>query len=686
MTLEFYITAIFVFSNNFIDMNIKITYNWLREYLDTDATAFELQKYLSLCGPSVERVTPVEDDFIFDIEITTNRIDMASVLGIAQEAVVILPQFKKKAKLITQPLTKTFSDIKSDQNTKQKTIAIDAIDPELTARFTGIIMASCKQNKTPEIIAKRLTWCDIRPINIIVDISNYIMLALGQPNHTFDYDSIGGAKIKLRLSKQGETMITLDGKTITLSDEDMVIEDGKGKIIDLAGIMGGKNSEITEKTSTIFILMETYDGKKIRQTAMTTGQRSIAATYFEKGLDPERIEPALVAITTMMQDLTGAKIGSEVFDQFPGKEAKKSISVNYKTIVDKMGVELEKVKVIAILESLGFSITDTNSEFSVKVPSYRNHDMFGPQDIIEEVARIYGYHNIPNIVQTTTMVKQPKDLDIRFTVEKMTRTFLKHQGYHEVMNYSMISKQLLEKADISISEPLKLVNTISEEIEYMRPSLIPSLLSNIANNQGKRAVLEFFEIAHIYIPQKNELPNEESHLVIASTREYSPVKGVIEGLLAELHIESVHFIPSTTNQFVSPNTQASLYIHDKAIGVIGMVKPQMTDRFTIKQPICIVDITLQTVQQFVRVSSRYVPPNPFALISQDISIIKKITDHYADMVTKIQAISPLVSSVEYLNSYEQKISIRIYFQDKEKNISEAEIKPIVEKIIATLSN
>jgi phenylalanyl-tRNA synthetase beta chain len=580
-------------------MNIKITYNWLLEYLETDASPYDLQKFLSLCGPGFERVDKVGDDYVFDIEVTSNRVDMASVFGIAQEATSILPQFGKKAQLKYNPLQKyTFENLNAEPNHHKK-LEVVIENPELCPRFTAIILSNINIKPAPEFIRQRLQMCDIKSINNIVDISNYLMLALGQPSHMFDYDKIAGAKMIMRESKKGEKLVTLDDKELVLPGGDIVIEDGEGRLIDLCGIMGGANSAISNETKNIVFFVQTYDKRRLRKTSMLTGQRTVAVTYFEKGLDTERVEPAFVYGIELLNQYSGGIVDSPLYDIYHQKYQPKTINVSMEDIKRVMGVDIGEERVKSILENLGFKVetghnntieTDhvtggtreghptsaqrqralvgrttsdgirRNTIVKITVPSFRKDDVDIKEDIIEEVARVYGYHNLPNNVQPTSDIRQPKELEQLFSVQNKTKYFLKHLGMHEVMNYSMISKELIAQLNLDPHIHLKLANTISEEIEYMRTSLLPSLIKNMKDNQGKKEILKFFEIAKTYEPRQGELPHEQYKLGIAVNTDFFDIKGIIEALLNELHITNYE-LQITNYELFSPNVQAELLIN-----------------------------------------------------------------------------------------------------------------------------
>ena len=269
-------------------MDILIPDSWLRKFLKTTATPKKLAEYLSFSGPSVDRISKIDGDHIYHIEITTNRIDSAGVFGIAREAFAILPTHKQKVRL-SKP--KVQHNLKFKDNVDY----LDAkVDPTLCSRFSAILVKNVQIGKSPSYIQKHLEAVGVRPINNIIDISNYIMHELGQPVHTFDYDKIKGAKMVLRKSVKGEQITTLDGKTHTLEGGDIVIEDGERRLIDLAGIMGGKNSEVDENTKNVLLFVQTYNPVNIRRTSMSLAKRSGAAVLFEKDLDPEGVENALL--------------------------------------------------------------------------------------------------------------------------------------------------------------------------------------------------------------------------------------------------------------------------------------------------------------------------------------------------------------------------------------------------------
>ncbi|MCJ7805028.1 phenylalanine--tRNA ligase subunit beta, partial [Patescibacteria group bacterium] len=441
-------------------MEILIPDNWLKEFLKTHVGPEVIAECLSLCGPSIDRIEKIEGDPVYLIEVTTNRVDSASVLGIVREASAILPRFKIAAKLL-QPKAK------AKQKTVKSVFYLKAsVDPKLCFRFSAILIRNVKIGQSPAEIQKKLIECGTRPINNIVDISNYIMLLFGQPVHTFDYDKIKGAKMILRASKRGERLTTLDGKNHKLSGEDIVIEDGSGRLIDLAGIMGGQNSMVDENTKNVLLFVQTYNPVNIRKTSMSLAARSEASMLFEKGLDTELVGPAMRYAIDMFVDLTKGTPAGEILDIYPNPYKVKAVKTNLEFINERLGISLTKDQISKSLASLGFYPRWSGKNISVEIPSYRR-DVEIPEDIVEEVARIYGYHNLPNKMLTGEL---PEPLmGTPFDFEEKVKDYLSGWGGVETYTLSFVSKGEAKEG------ALKLKNPLGAESEYLRTSLMPSL-------------------------------------------------------------------------------------------------------------------------------------------------------------------------------------------------------------------
>lgn len=632
-------------------MNIKITYKWLLDFLDTNANPYDIQKYLSLAGPSIERVEKINNDYVYDIEVISNRIDYASVFGIAQETSAILPIYNKKANLKINPFEKYHFNKLMIKNNKYQ--LKPTINENLCSRFSALIFDNIKIKPSPDFIKNRLILAGVKSINNVVDISNYLMLTLGQPVHMFDYDKIFGQTMILRESKKGEKIITLDGNQVILPGGDIVIEDGHGRLIDLCGIMGGLNSAIDNNTKRVILFVQTYNKEKIRKTTMTTGIRTLAATYFEKGLDEERVEPTLVYGAELIMAYANGQPASKIIDIYKNPYKEKTIELSYEKINQIIGITIDKKKIINILSNLGFKVKSTDKKIVVSVPSYRKYDVSIPEDLIEEIARIYGYNNLKGQLQPLVYIKQPEEFEKFFNLSFKIKYFLKHLGLNEVINYSMISEELIKKwgnqLNFSTNDHIKLANPISKEIEYMRLSLIPSLYKNLAENTGKKEILKFFEIAKVYYKnnpkEKTSSPaNEIYRLAIAVNTDYLDLKGIIEALFKELNLKKL------------PQYQ-----------IIN------------KDNFYFVEIDFQTLIQNYQTFPKYQSINPYAVIKLDKTFEISEKQTYNDIENKAKK-SNLLKKIEVISLYKNKLTLRFYFSSNDKNLTEEEAIKELEKI------
>ncbi len=665
-------------------MNIKITYNWLLEYLETDADPYEIQKYLSLCGPGIERVNKIGEDYVFDIEITSNRVDMASVFGIAQEAQAILPRFGKKAKLKQNPLTELRFKWKETFKGTELPLKLSVTNALFASRLVTVVLSDVVIGPSPKLIRDRLEMCDERSLNNVIDISNYMRIALGQPCHIFDYDEVKKHEMIVRESQKGEVIITLDREKVTLPGKDIVIADGDGNLIDQPGIMGGFNSSVKKTTKNIVLFVPVFNGALVRRTAMLTGKRSNAVAYFEKNIDDDRAESATIYALNLLKEYAGAKQSSSIRDYHPKPTAKGVVELSHSFIERRIGVKIKHEECKKILDNLGFHTLfnlKTNT-YKISVPPHRVRDISIPEDIVEEVARIYGYHNLPNNLPPMVYVQQPKSEEQLFSIQKKVKLFLKHTGLHESMNYSMVSKELIESMNLDVRHHLRLANTISEEIEYMRTSLLPSLVKNIRENQGKKDPLRFFEIAKVYYPQPKELPKEIYKLAIATNTSYADLKGIVEGLLRELHIVDYE-LQNTKIHIFSKNEVIDFAKNGSVFGSIGKLSTELQHKNGLKSPAYLASFDLLSLIELSTTTVPYKPINQFATIKLDLNVS---TDHsYQEIEQRAHRSSKLLTHLEYCGTYGDRHTIRFYFSSRDKNLTESEAQQELALIQTALS-
>lgn len=655
-------------------MNIKITHNWLLDYLDTDATPLEIQKYLSLCGPSVERIEEVNGETVYDIEITSNRIDTASVLGIAREAAAILPQFGKKAVLKKKALTPP---------TISKTgLPISITDPNgVCRRLLGIVLEVDGVTKSPEYISKRLTAIDMRSLNNIVDVTNYVMTEIGHPTHVFDYDRIETHKLILRHAQKDEEIITLDEKKYKLNEADIIIDDGTGKVIDLPGIMGTANSVVTNDTKRILFFIESNDPVSIRRTSMKYGIRTMASTINEKNPDSELAYTAFLRGIELFQEVANAKPVTSIIDIYPVKATTLEIHTSKSFIDSKVGVAIPLETITSILINLEFNVKIVeNEKLIITVPTHRVSDVSIPEDIVEEVARVYGYFAIPSALQPPAYVTQPKETELLFQYQYTVKSYLKNRGLSEAMNYSATSLELLQSFDMDKLDHLHITNSISEEIKYLRRSLIPSLVKNIKQNEGFIEKIKLFEVAKTYIPKKNGLPEEEFILSIVVNTSLDHLKQIIFGLFKELNIEmNTVQVNDNCHPFFLNTVEGHILVEGVLFGSFGQVKPSLCRNIGIQEKsVFAAELSFKELMRSARVMPHYKSFSQYAHITQDLTI-KKIGS-FADIKKNVLNASPLLESVTFKDSYEDTITLRLVFTNKLRNITEEEVRNEIDTI------
>ncbi len=631
-------------------MNILIPYSELKKHISTSIPASEFARCLTLSGPSVEHVVRSKDgDEVFDIEITSNRIDTASVVGIAQEAMAILPRFNHEVSWIKNIM----HDYAKSQLGEQSLLNIEIADEGIVNRLIAVVCDIDATKTTPTEIKSTLEKAGMRSINPAVDISNYIRLVLGQPVHMFDYDTIPGGAMVIRLSKKDEKIQVLDGKHYVLPGEDIVIEDKQGNLIDLAGIMGGKLSQVTAATKRIMLFVPVFDKLHIRATSMKTGARSESSSYFEKGVDSERAVPAFWHAYDLMKSIAGGMAVSKVFDYYPVEYKPQVITITGDYIRSRIGEDISTPHMTVILESLGFALQVQGDEFQVTVPFWRQYDMFEKADVVEEVARIYGYDRIGETLSPFAFKEDSQVLafDERYRVIRMIKEHLRSSGLYEVYTYSLYGKKDMEFMGLKPTDHLEITNPISTELAYLRRSLIPSHHAVfMVSSQIKE--LSIFECANVYIPQDNDLPLEEPHLSLMSSRSFDVMKGVVQNIATLLHIRDFAFVP--IKQAVRwASVRAAVRINNVIVGEVGM----LTNRRSYA------DLQLNVLIEAYDPTPQLNPVKGTPVI-EDITYLFDGKRTWNDVIAHLTKKFKEIDRIEYRGLFESAITMRIYSYPK----------------------
>ena len=629
-------------------MDILIPHSWLRDYLKTKATPKQIAKYLSLCGPSVERINYIDKEPVYLIEVTTNRVDCAGVYGISKEAAAILPRFGLKTKLIkTNPV--------ENKRLKKTVPYLKAIvDKTLCGRFTAVLVKNVKVAPSPKWMQERLKLVGVRPINNVVDISNYVMHELAQPVHTFDYDKIKGKTMVLRESKKGERLTTLDGKLHNLNGGDIVIEDGKGRLIDLAGIMGGGNSAVDQYTRNVLLFVQTYNPVRIRKTSMGLAQRSEAAVLFEKGLDPELVSIGIKKGMDLFIKLKAGRPVSQILDIYPNFYKPKKVDVEVSFINKRLGIHLAKSEISKILSSLGFDVLIASDTLIIKIPSYRASDINIPEDIVEEVARIYGYDNLPS--QLMTGIIPDPILDAPFEFETKIKTLLSGWGGVEIYTQSLVPKTYIN------SKALKLKNPLGKEGEYLRTSLAASVVNAADANRHIKEAFHLFEIANVYLPKIGNLPYETMILAGVSTNtDYQKGRGIVEALLQKLNTNA-SFIQEEEKGF-SPAKHVNIKAKGKKIGHIGIL-----DNGYIYY-----EFEVEALRKAAIAIKSFKPISKFPPQIEDITFKLPEKTKIGEVMTTISSVK-LVNKIELRDIYDNSYTFRVWYQNPEKTLTDKEVE------------
>lgn len=662
-------------------MDILIQDSWLREYLETPATPEQIQKYLSLCGPSVERVEKIDGETIYRIEVTTNRVtDSASVKGIAREAAAILPKFGINA--IFYPNRK---DVPCNISTPKYKSAVKYLDVtidkhELCPRFTAILLRNVQIKPSSEKIVKRLERNGQRGINNVIDLTNYLTIELGQPMHVFDYDEIKGHKMILRESKEGEEIQTLDKVKRRLPKGSIVIEDGEGRLIDLCGIMGGFLSHTKDMSKNILLFIQTYDPIHIRKTCQQTAFRTDAAGLFEKWVDPESIPNALNRALEIIQKEARPEKIEDAIDIYPNPIKPKTVICPLEKLYAYADEKIDNDEILAILNSLEIKSEIVNEQIISQIPSFRNQDIEIPEDIIEEIVRIYGYFNLKGKLPNGDLPKIISEKKQNLQIEKLIKNTLVSLGFVETYTLSMISEKEIEQLNFSCEKLVKIENPLNSDENVMRPSLFPSLIKVIEENKKIGEKLAIFEMSNIYqwnnqFPlnnnQQQKLPEEKMILgIITSNMNWRELKGKLEHLFEKIGIK---FILSKKQKKYN-NKQQTINIQN--YGKIYMLPNNTT----------YIELDIASLINNYSWKRKILLPSKFPEAYEDLALIIPQETLYQDIEKTIKEQSSLVKRVELLDEYGKTQTFRITYQADERNITNEEIKPIREKILNELKN
>lgn len=610
-------------------------------------------------GVDVRKVLGL-DEYVADFEITSNRPDCLSVIGLARET----------AATFDRPFTLKTPCVKGSGGDINAEISVEVKDPDLCPRYTARLVKNITIEPSPAWMRERLHACGVRPINNIVDITNYVMLEYGQPMHAFDYACLSDGKIVVRRARQGESIQTLDGVDHDLTEKMLAICDND-KPVAVAGVMGGANSEITDSTKTVVFESACFHGATVRITARTLGMRTEASGRFEKGLDPRMTEAAVNRACELIEELHAGEVVDGIIDVDFSNPEPKRVPFEPDKMNALLGLALTNEEQKKLLEKLFFRIEGNE----VIVPSFRT-DIARMCDLAEEVARMYGYDKIPTTLYAGDMVQG--ELTAKQQAEKTISQLCRSAGFNEAMTHSFMSPKYYDKIGWAKDDPRRLsttiLNPLGEDFSVMRTTVLPSLMESLAHNYAHHTPsASLFELGTVYLPtiqngvvDANVLPTEEKVLTLVSYGRLSffQFKGIIEALFRELHI-SVSFTAEKTQRAYHPGRCAVIRHNDEYIGILGTVHPSVCQNYGITGEVLAAELLMEKLFAAITPERLYHPLPRFPASTRDIAVLVDASVPAAAMQTTIEkAVGKILERVKLFDVYTGK-----GIPDKKKSVA-----------------
>ncbi len=567
-------------------------------------------------------------DSVVEFEITNNRADCLSVIGLARESAAT---FNTELKL-HKPVVKGGAGSISDY------LNVEIADKALCPRYTAKMVKNIKIAPSPKWLRQRLRDNGVRPINNIVDITNYVMLEYGQPMHAFDYACVGGNKIVVRRAAEGETLTTLDGNVRSITTDMLVIADSE-KPIGLAGVMGGGNSEITGETKMIVFESANFNGTSIRKTAIALGMRTDASGRFEKGLDIMNTVPAVERACELVELLGAGEVLDGTIDVMAGEYKQVTLPLEVERVNALLGTDIDHDFMVSVLKKLDFEMDGD----TIRVPSFRQ-DIEHYADIAEEVARFYGYDKIePTVFRGAAARGGYSDKQL---FERSISAACRGMGFFEVMTYSFGSKTAWDKIHLPAQSELRnafvIQNPLGEDTSVMRTTALPSMLDVLGTNLSKRNMdVKLFELATIYLPKKDSRLAEERTILTLGQYgkgcDFFALKGCIEALMSSLRIENLSFVSVNDNAAYHPGRCAAIYSGETKLGVMGQVHPTVAPEFNLSGEVFAAELDVLNMISCQGAQPVYVPLPKFPAMARDIAVVCDSSITVADLASTMKS-------------------------------------------------
>lgn len=642
------------------------------------------------------------NDVVLEFELTANRADCFSVFGLVREIAAITdnkPHFPE-------------IKVNEDDNTKLNDIfSVEIADPDLCSRFSTRMLKNVKIGPSPEWMQQRLEGAGIRSINNVVDVTNFVMIELGHPMHAYDYDKITGKKLIARRAIEGEELHTLDDTSRKAKGEMLVIADSE-KAAGLAGIMGGFETEITDTTTTVVLESADFYGPCIRRTARACGLSSEASGRFERGVDSETTIKALDRAAQLLQEMGACTVCEGIVDVYPNPKQANYVTFTPEQINNHLGTNIAKNVMLNIITSVGFDVTkDENDEITVKVPSWRN-DVTCMADISEEIARLHGFDKIKSTLPNGVSMQGTQSAKQTF-IDKV-KTSLSSQGLYETISFALTNEETFNKLNIPQDSPLRkavpIMNPLSDEYPLVRTTLLSSIFDNLARNLArKNDDVALFEVGSVFFPKAlpvTELPDEVVKIAGAITGrrnaqgwnqtndmvDFYDAKGIIEELLANLRVTR-YTVEAGTHYAMHPGKTALFKKGRDVIATVGEVHPAVLSAYGITKPVYIFELDATTVMKYMAKDLKYKALPKYPATSRDLAMLVDVDVNAADIEKAMtKAAGQNLTQITLFDVYTGKqveegkksLAFSLTFQSNDKTLTDTEIDPAIEKIVAKL--
>ncbi len=670
---------------------MKVSLNWLKEYIPIKGSVESLSQLLTMAGLNVEKTEHSKNDTVFEIEITTNRPDWLSHIGVAREIHAVtgnrftVPPFQVKA-----------------QRKSEKSFKIFTPDPKFCPYYSAVLLEDVEWDETPEFMKKRLEACGIRSINLIVDITNYVLLEWGQPLHAFDADRLHGDKIFARRAQESEKIIAIDGINYELTKDDIVIADSEGPVA-IGGVMGGKESEVSQKTKNILLESAFFAPPRIRATSRRLGLGSESSYRFERKVDPVGVDQARERAVYLITKYARVKRISPVFKA--GKSPVKNIKISFQhsEIKRVLGVEISQRKIKSYLSRLGLRVFGKGKAIKAQAPSFRS-DLSRPIDLIEEIARLYGYNKIPETLPVMSPI-EPHISPI-LALEHQARSLCVGFGFYEAVSFSLVETGPYDQLGLYRNERIRLANPRNKELSLMRPNLLSGLAQAVRRNFSVGETdIRLFEVGNRYLDAANQLPKEERMLALILSGEgrlnwlekkrpasFYDIKGIVEELLNQIGIESIG-VQENADSIFQRGEGISLFVKDESVGCYGNLSDRVRKIYDLEKPVFYAELSLEKILPLIKKGRSVTEIPKFPSSPRDLTLILNEQVRAETIIAQVrQKAGDLASKIEVFDYFKggpipkgkKSLSFRISYQAKDRTLQNEEVNQLHFSIIDSL--